>query len=423
MAVDRTQAPAKGGERAAVGRSVGAETPGPQHQFAVTVHVEEHARGRGRRRCQQVGRALIRKQRLQVGHDRGGLWLRGSGCAAKGRVAGLAAGAIVRAPLERKVAIEVGATLVAGRAAVVLVDVLAPRQSDLGLLAAIRVGLRQQVQFEMVEHEAHIGVVGMPRQKLLGEAHQRLGGAVLARMDGADDEGLRLRSGDRRVGQPQHPEVISERRIAHLLPGIADVDAAGERRVVGNHLVDAGEGLLDRAVAGEGRYRAERTRRIAHQRGQCRVDADAHAVGEQQRVLMAVCHLDDRIALVVAHFPRFGAARHCCQLRLAVEIGAHHPRAEVGWQRGRRCNIGGVADAGAQRQRKCAKGATHADSGEGRSLQRMSGAQQSASAGRQPFIFGTEERIRNDELSNLFRGFFAGGGAIGPRSGRIAPCP
>ena len=83
-------------------------------------------------------------------------------------------------------------------AAAVVVVFLRQRVAGLGLLAAVGVGVEQDVDLVLVEQPGGVGVDAVGREQLLGEASGRLGGAsTRGRGSPPDQASVRLGAGDR----------------------------------------------------------------------------------------------------------------------------------------------------------------------------------------------------------------------------------
>ncbi len=273
----------------------------------------------------EVRGTLVGEDRPQVALDRLDLGFGVRRRSAEGRVAGRRARAAAAPPLEGVVAVEVDAAV--GRVgAEVVVDVLAPGESGLRLLAAVGVRLQQQVNLVVVEQPGGVGVAAVAGDELLGEAGGELGRRVLAGVDRGGREQLRLRTRDVGVGESQDPQVVAGRLALRLEPRVPDVDHRRQVGVRGDDRVHRRVGLLDRAVAGEGgdRRRTVETRLAGHPGGAHLVDFDVEAERAERRHPLGV-GLDQQEALVAVVAEMIAPGRDRAPRGRVAEPGADHP--------------------------------------------------------------------------------------------------
>ena len=212
------------------------------------MQVQVDTGGVNRRRVGESRATLIGEDRPQVVLDGLGFRLRSRARPTVGFITGAAAGTAAAAPLEIEIAVEIGAAAAAGRAAVVLIRILAPRQTCLGLFAAIGIGLQHQVDFLIVQNPGDIRVHVVVGNQVFGKTRRQLSRCIFTRVDGRGDEKLRLGSGDGRVGQHQDVHVVAAQ--AHgLLPRIADINECRQLGVVSHNALRRGERFLHGAVA------------------------------------------------------------------------------------------------------------------------------------------------------------------------------
>lgn len=95
------------------------------------------------------------------------------------------AGSTAAAPVESKIAVEVGSTGITVGAAVILVRVFTPQKTGLGLLATVRVGLQHQVDFMIVQKPGCIRVNTIAVHQIFGQAGRQLSCSVFTTMDRA----------------------------------------------------------------------------------------------------------------------------------------------------------------------------------------------------------------------------------------------
>ncbi len=192
-----------------VRRYITRETPGPENQSAGTVQINIDAGGVEGGGIIEAGAALVGELSTHVILGGLGLGLRGGAGASIRAVAFVAAGSTAAVPLERKVSVEVSASIVACGAAVILVGVLTPREPGFSLFAAVGVGVEHQVDLVMVQNPGRVGVGAIVVHQVFGETGCQFGGGVFTGVDRTGHEQLGLGAGDGRVGQTQDHHVIA----------------------------------------------------------------------------------------------------------------------------------------------------------------------------------------------------------------------
>ena len=301
--VEPGHASAEGAQGRPVRCRVRRVAPRPQDQLRIAVQVEEHAGivigcGRAaiasdRRRVHRPGTSIgqhaaaadtiIAADAGNVAHQIIGFRLGHARRSTIGLVADRSAGAAVAghdAPMEREIAIQIDTRGIAATCRD-RVGVLAPGQPGFSFLAAIRIGLQDQVEVLVIDQPGGFGIATVVVEQPFGEVCGDFGRGVFARMDRIGDDHVRL-VGDRRVGgrvaDAQDAHRITLAGVLRALPGRADIDHPRQRRMGGGEVVHRLVGFFDRAIAGIGRNAAARIAEclsveLAHVRGGRHVDA------------------------------------------------------------------------------------------------------------------------------------------------------
>jgi len=166
--------------------------------------------------------------------------------------------------------------------------------AELGNLAAVRIGLREDVKLEVVEQPGGLRVGAVTCHQLLGEPHRQLRPRVLAGVEAAHQKEPWLRPWNRLVGDHHSEDVVTWvaacLELVVRVAGVDHVDQTGRIRRERRH---RGVGLLDRAVAREARDR--HVRRQVDQLTLLLVDLDPEALCQES--------LEDRSLHERVHIP------------------------------------------------------------------------------------------------------------------------